>query len=209
MFTGIVEARAPVKRVERRESGLRAWIAGPDGFDAALGQSIAVSGACLTVAGFADPASGASLPMSRPGADLVFDLSAETLERTWLGDVRVGRQVNLERALRLGDRLDGHLVSGHVDGRARIAKIGDARDRGVRMELEAEPGFERYLVDKGSVTIDGVSLTVVAPRQRKFAVALIPLTLERTTLGSAEVDQLVNLEVDMIAKWIERLMPPR
>jgi riboflavin synthase len=209
MFTGIVEACAPVKRLERRESGLRVWLAPPDAFEASIGQSIAVSGACLTVAGFADPESGASLPMPRPGADLVFDLSSETLERTWFADLRVGRKVNLERALRLGDRLDGHLVSGHVDGRARIVSIADARDGGARVELEADAGFERYLVDKGSVTIDGVSLTVVSPRGRGFAVALIPLTLERTTLGSSEPDQIVNLEIDMIAKWIERLIPAR
>jgi riboflavin synthase len=155
-----------------------------------------VSGACLTVA-------------EAPGEDLAFDLSAETLARTWLGALEAGGEVNLERAMRLSDRLDGHLVSGHVDGRGRISDVRDAGDGGRTVAIEVEPGFERYLVDKGSVAVDGVSLTVVSPRGRTFDVALIPVTLEKTTLGRAEPGRAVNLEADAIGKWVERLLRAR
>ena len=159
------------------------------------GRSVAVSGACLTVA--ADPGVG--------GSGLVFDLSSETLERTWLGRLRPGSKVNLERAMRLSDRLDGHLVAGHVDGVGRIAKIEDSRDGGRLIVFEVERELEKYIVDKGSIAIDGISLTVVGPRGRSFRVAVIPETLRKTTLGSARVGDPVNVEVDLVAKWIEKL----
>ncbi len=113
--------------------------------------------------------------------------------------------VNLERALCLGDRLDGHMVSGHVDGAGRVTAIQDVGDGGRVITFEVDPGLERYLVDKGSISLDGVSLTVVRPKGRQFDVALIPLTLELTNLGAAEVGTPVNVEADMIGKWIERL----
>lgn len=209
MFTGLIEACVALRRVETRGSGLRAWVPTPPGFQARLGQSIAVSGACLTVAGAANPRNGAETSVGIAGADLVFDLSSETLARTWFGGARSGDEVNLERAMQLGDRLDGHLVAGHVDGRARIVSIEDARDGGTKMAFEVEPDLARYLIEKGSITIDGVSLTVVRPRGARFDVALIPQTLERTSLARARVGQTVNVEADMIGKWIERLARER
>ncbi|MDZ4772454.1 MAG: riboflavin synthase [Planctomycetota bacterium] len=192
MFTGLIEACVPVTAIEPLGTGLRVTLRAPEGlFAAAKGQSIAVSGACLTHVG-----------SETAGAPLVFELSEETLERTWFRALAPGKRVNLERALRLGDRLDGHLVAGHVDGAGRICAIEPWSDGGARLVVEVPAGFERYLLDKGSITIDGVSLTVVSPCERTFAVALIPLTLAKTTLGEARVGDLVNLEADMVGKWI-------
>jgi len=196
LFTGLVEARSSVRRTLARGAGLRVWVARPPGFDPRRGDSVCVSGACLSVA--EDPS----------GADLVFDLSEETLARTWFRSLRPGTEVNLERSMRLSDRLDGHLVSGHVDGGGRCAEVADSNDGGRRLTIEVDPSLERYLVDKGSVALDGVSLTVVRPRGRVFDVALIPITLEKTTLGSAAPGVPVNVEADLIAKWVERLCPP-
>jgi riboflavin synthase len=173
------------------------------------GESVAVSGTCLTVAGLADPEDGREVAWGTPGADMIFDLSAETLECTWFGDLEVGRAVNLERALALGDRLGGHMVSGHVDGRGRIAAIKDVGDGGRIFTFEVEPAFVTYLVKKGSVSVDGISLTVVEPQGRCFEVAIIPTTLERTSLGTAVVDQPIHLEADMVGKWIEHLLQER
>lgn len=198
MFTGLVEARVPVLAFESRGTGARLVLPrpGPD-FDSALGDSIAVSGACLTVAAYGG------------AGELCFDLSKETLDCTWFGELAPGRVVNLERSLRLGDRLGGHLVSGHVDGGAAVDYLEDSGDGGLRFGVEVDLGLERYLVEKGSVTLDGVSLTVVEPRGRRFWVALIPVTLEHTSLGSARVGQRLNVETDAVGKWIERLMPER
>ena len=206
MFTGIVEAAVPVLRFEPRGRGARLELAAPAAaYDVAAGDSICVSGACLTLAELRpDPAGG-------PPA-LAFDLSSETLERTWFGALAVlppGRRVNLERALQLGDRLGGHLVSGHVDGLGRLLAIEDSADGGARLEFEVAPGLERYLIDKGSIALDGASLTVVAPRGRRFHAALIPFTLAQTSLGSAALGDPVHVEVDLVGKWIERLMPGR
>jgi riboflavin synthase len=199
MFTGLVEARVPVRTLEPRGAGARLVVASPGaGFEVAAGDSIAVSGCCLTVA---EPPAG-------PGAELAFDLSSETLERTWLGDLEPGRTVNLERALRLGDRLGGHMVSGHVDGLARVVSIEGDRQGGWEFRFEVAEGLERFLVDKGSVTLDGISLTVVEPRGRVFRVAVIPVTFDETSLGLAEPGQAVNLEADLVAKWIERFVRP-
>ena len=200
MFTGIVEAAVPVQALEVQGSGARLVLPRPQGlpepFEADLGDSIAVSGCCLTVAAF--------------GADgsLAFDLSAETLDRTWFRALEPGRRVNLERSVRLSDRLGGHLVSGHVDGGAQVVSIRDAGDGGRVFTFEVDPGLERYLIEKGSVTLDGISLTVVEPRDRRFDVAVIPVTLEVTSLGQAQPGQRLNVEADLIGKWVEKLVGP-
>lgn len=196
MFTGIVEGSVPVLSFESRGSGARLVLATPDitDWDVGEGDSIAVCGACLTVAGFAD-------------GGMVFDLSSETLERTWFHGLAPGRRVNLERAMKLGERLDGHMVSGHVDGGGTVVGIEDVGDGGAELAFELDEGLEKWLIEKGSVTLDGVSLTVVEPRGRRFKVAAIPLTLELTNLGEARVGQRVNVEADLVGKWIERLLP--
>jgi len=204
MFTGLVEARVQVRRVLPQGAGLRLQLARPGlEFDAARGDSIAVSGCCLTVASFAQVGD------SPADSDFVFDLSAETLARTWFSERSEGRWVNLERSLRLGDRLGGHLVSGHVDGLAEVLSVTPTGDGGVRMVVEVEQGLERYMVHKGSIALDGVSLTVVEPEGRRCALALIPETLERTSLGRASRGDRLHVEADQIGKWIERLLAER
>jgi riboflavin synthase len=155
-----------------------------------------VGGCCLSVSA-----------LGREGRT-TYDLSAETLGLTWLGQLEAGERVNVERSLRLSDRLGGHLVSGHVDALGKVARVEDSQDGGRLLTFQVPAGFERWLVSKGSVTIDGVSLTVVQPRGRRFRVALIPETLRMTTLGEAQVGDPVHLEGDMLGKWVERLLEP-
>jgi riboflavin synthase len=198
VFTGIVEACVPVARFERVGSGARLVLSRPaPGWQVELGDSVAISGCCLTVAKF------------EPDGQLAFDLSAETLARTWFTDLRTGRRVNLERALRIGDRLGGHLVSGHVDGVGVVLASEDSRDGGRVLGIEVPRELARYLIAKGSVTLDGVSLTVVEPHGTRFSVALIPQTLARTTLSDAAPGARVHVEADSIGKWIERLLAER
>jgi riboflavin synthase len=194
MFTGLVEAAVAVAAWEPRGTGARLTLPLPaPGWEVAAGDSVAVSGACLTVV---DP----------PGNTLTFDLSAETLARTWFARLSPGRIVNLERSLRLGDRLGGHLVSGHVDGIGAIEAIADPGDGGRLITFRVPPALERYLLDKGSVTLDGISLTVVNPRGGTFDVAVIPETLAATSLGGAEPGQPVHVEADQVGKWIDHLL---
>ncbi len=205
MFTGLIESCVPLRALEARGEGLRMRVASPGpSWDLRAGSSIAVSGSCLTLVEGADPATGAALPVGTPGADLVFDLSAETLRRTWFGRAQAGRRVNLERAMLLSDRLDGHLVSGHVDGVGRVVEVADTRDGGRRLRFEVEPRLSVYLLDKGSVTLDGVSLTVVDPVGARFDVAVIPATLGRTSLETADVGDEVHVEADLVGKWVVR-----
>lgn len=196
MFTGLVETCSPVRRCLPRGTGLAVWIAVPEGWGPGIGDSICISGACLSVAAL-------------ERGEMLFELSQETLARTWLASVAPGDEVNLERAMRLSDRLDGHLVSGHVDGQGRVVAAHDSGDAGRRISVEVPEAFQRWLVDKGSVAVDGVSLTVVEPRGRLFDVAVIPITLQKTTLGNAAPGRVVNLEADPIGKWIERLLSAR
>ena len=206
MFTGIVQACVAVRQWEPRDGGGRLRVPAPSAtFAPALGDSVAVSGVCLTVVGSVDPATGEPAD-GRPGADLLFDLSAETLARTWFAELAPDVPVNLEPAARFGDPVGGHLVQGHVDGRGRIVAVGPADAVGCTITFEVDAGLERYVVDKGSITLDGISLTVVAPRGRQFDVAVIPETLERTTLGQASAGRPINVEADSIGKWIDHLL---
>ncbi|HEX6968332.1 MAG TPA: riboflavin synthase [Micromonosporaceae bacterium] len=196
MFTGIVEELGEVVRTVGAADAALIAVRGPMvTSDARHGDSIAVNGVCLTV-------------VEVTGDVFTADVMGETLRRTALGDLRPGDPVNLERAATLGSRLGGHLVQGHVDGVGEI--IG--REPGhhwetVRFSLPA--GLARYLVVKGSITVDGVSLTVVDLGDDWFSVGLIPTTLKLTTLGHKGVGARVNLEVDVIAKYVERLMGAR
>ena len=196
MFTGIVEELGRVKSVTANDGGARLVIdAETVRSDAQLGASIAVNGCCLTVV---------ALDERTWSADAVI----ESLARTNLGDLAPGDAVNLERPVRLADRLGGHLVQGHVDGTGTVRAREPQPDGSTLVSVGAPPAVMRYVVHKGSITVDGVSLTVARRADDAFAVALIPHTLAVTTLGIREVDALVNLEVDLIAKYVEALLAP-
>jgi riboflavin synthase len=196
MFTGIVETTGRVARIDPRGGDVRLLIdAGTlDLGDVAIGDSVAVSGVCLTAVAIED------------ARTLAFDVSIETLSRTSLGSLVAGVRVNLEKALRLADRLGGHFVSGHVDGLGRVAAIEpDARSQ--RWTFELPPDLARYAAPKGSIAIDGVSLTVNEAEGARFGVNLIPHTIDVTTLGDRKIGDAVNIEVDMIMRYVERLFP--
>ena len=194
MFTGLVEDLGRLAKLERRADALLLFIEGErlPLSEIELGDSLAVDGVCLTVT-------------AREENRLQVLAGAETLSRTTLSERRTGDRVHLERALRVGDRLGGHLVSGHIDG---IARVSGRRDRGANLELDFELPAEllRYVVAKGSITIDGVSLTVNAVRDRAVGVALIPHTQKNTALATKAVGAGANIEVDMIGKYVERLL---
>jgi riboflavin synthase len=193
MFTGIVQAIGEVRSITPRGGDVELLIAAPDlGLDSvALGDSISVSGCCLTV--------------TRLTADsFAADASLETLQVTTLGRWRTGQRVNLEKALCAGQPLGGHYVTGHVDGIAVVARAApDARS--LRVDFDVPEPLARYIARKGSVCIDGVSLTVNAVEQARFGINLIPHTLAVTTLGACQEGTQVNLEVDIIARYLERL----
>lgn len=194
MFTGIVQSVGSVVAIEPRGGDLRLGIAAPELLDGtlALGDSVAVSGCCLTV-------------VAHEHDRLQFDVSNETLALTTLGALRIGARVNLEPALRLADRLGGHLVTGHVDGLGRIAAIApDARSQ--RWRIEAPAALARFIAAKGSVCVEGASLTVNAVDANLFEVNLIPHTLAHTTFGDRHVGDPVNLEVDLLARYVARLL---
>jgi riboflavin synthase len=195
MFTGLIADRGTVRALERDDDGARLRIQTTLAPQLHEGDSIAVNGVCLTATAVAGDA---------------FDAQAmdETLRRSSLGELREGSPVNLELALRAGDRLGGHVVQGHVDGTGTVTEI---RAEGISrvLEIDVEPRLLRYLVEKGSVALDGVSLTVSALHDDGFSVSLIPETLERTTLGSLRQGGAVNVEVDILAKHVERLLAAR
>ena len=193
MFTGIVEGTGEIATVEATEEGRRLRIrTGLDFDDLHHGQSISVSGVCLTVEAFDDDWFE------------VF-LAAETVEKTYLGSLGVGDPVNLERAMPADGRFDGHLVQGHVDGTARIEAIERVGDDW-RFTFALPGEHTQYVVSKGSVTLDGISLTVAERRDEAFDVAIIPTTYDVTTLASKSVGDPVHLEVDVVAKYVERML---
>jgi riboflavin synthase len=195
MFTGIVEELGEVVGIETLGDSARLAIRGPlVTQDAVHGASIAVNGVCLTV-------------VDRTADVFTADVMKETLDRSGLGALEPGSRVNLERPVRLADRLGGHLVQGHVDGTGVIL----SRDPGERWDVVAislPAELARYVVVKGSITVDGISLTVVEAAADRFTVGLIPTTLALTTLGHKGPGDPVNLEVDVVAKYVERLMAP-
>jgi riboflavin synthase len=193
MFTGIVEELGAVAAIEPGEDSARLTVRGPlVTADATHGASIAVNGVCLTV-------------VSHDDGEFTVDVMAETLRRSGLGALRTGDRVNLERAMAAGGRFGGHIVQGHVDGTGQILdrQPGD-RWEVVRFSLPED--LARYVVEKGSITVDGVSLTVASVDDSSFTVSLIPTTLDLTTLGHKEIGEPVNLEVDVLAKYVERLL---
>ena len=192
MFTGIVEERGEVVDVEQVPNAARLTVAGPVvAADAKHGDSIAVNGVCLTVVAVA-------------GGRFTVDVVNETLERSSLDKIHVGDRVNLERAMAVGDRLGGHIMQGHVDGTGVFL----SRDAVGLTRFAMPERLAKYVVEKGSIAVDGVSLTVVEAGVDQFAVALIPTTLSLTTLGEREQGDQVNLEVDVLAKYVERLASP-
>jgi len=206
MFTGIVEEIGEVVDVRRTEEVLVLTVRGPlVATDARLGDSIAVSGVCLTVVDtLAGRAVGDPVDRSDGAGDFRVELVPETLARSSLAGVAVGTRVNLERAVAVGGRLGGHIVQGHVDGVGTLrSRNPGARSDELRFTLP--PDLSRYVVEKGSITVDGVSLTVASTHGETFTVALIPTTLAHTTLGARAVGDTVNLEVDVLAKYVERL----
>jgi riboflavin synthase len=200
MFTGIITGVGEVVSVRRERGGARLEIRPPPRYGRfERGESVAVSGVCLTAI--------------RGGRRLVADISAETLRRSTLGQLRPGRVVNLERALAWGDRLSGHFVLGHVDGVCRLLSVaGTGNSRTLRFSIPA--GMSRFVVEKGSVALDGVSLTVAGRGSREFRAAIIPETRRRTTLGQARAGARLNFEADVFARygaagWRRRISRPR
>lgn len=193
MFTGIVETVGTVRGIEGQRERARLRVEAPGIVEGlALGASVAVNGACLTVTAVR-------------GAEVQFDAVRETLDRTALGELRAGARVNLERALRADARLDGHLVQGHVDATGRVRAVEQAGDD-VRLRVACDADFAELLVEKGSVAVDGVSLTVVGVEEAGFDVALIPHTLAVTTLGERRSGDRVNLEADVLGKYVRRYL---
>jgi riboflavin synthase len=191
MFTGIVEEVGRVVSLDKARLTVSCEVVRRD---APIGASVAVNGTCLTVVG-------------NRGDELAFDLSEETLGRTALRRIESGARVNLERPVTLGARLGGHLVQGHVDGEGEIRALKPDPTGGALLTVRVPPDLSRYVVEKGSIAIDGVSLTVAGVSLGpNVSIALIPHTLAATTLGDAEPGDPVNLEVDVIAKYVERLM---
>lgn len=192
MFTGLVEATGTVAAVERLGEGARLSVEASLAAELSDGDSVAVNGVCLTARG-AGPDSFAA------------DVMAETLRRSSLAPLTAGDEVNLELPVRAGDRLGGHVVQGHVDG---VGQVASTADEGFARIVRVAAGEDllRYVVEKGSIAIDGVSLTVSAVDGEAFEVSLIPETLERTTLGALAPGRSVNLEVDVLAKYVEKLV---
>lgn len=193
MFTGLIESQGIVTRIDRVSGGAQVEVYAPDfGRDMAIGDSVAVDGACLTIVKFIRGA-------------FVADVSGETLDHTTLGGLRQGSKVNLERALRLSDRLGGHIVTGHVDGVGRIVQRHVAANS-TAYQFKAPIEVVDYLVPKGSVAVDGISLTIAQVKGDQFAVAIVPHTEQVTTLAEKPIGASVNVEADVMAKYVLRFV---
>lgn len=194
MFTGIIEATGTVAALASKADGLRIHINSGklDLGDVKLGDSIAVNGVCLTA-------------VDLPGDGFWADVSTETLKRTSLAALRVGSRINLEKAMAAGDRFGGHMVSGHVDGMGQIVSRND-EGRFVRFKLRAPEELAKYIAEKGSITVDGTSLTVNAVDGNDFVLTIVPHTIQETIISDYAVGTRVNLEVDLVARYLERLL---
>ncbi len=194
MFTGLIREIGTVEGIERGEAGAHLSIAAQLADELGAGDSVAVSGVCLTATAL------------RPGG-FEADVMNQTLELTSLGDLGTGTRVNLEPAMRASDRLGGHIVQGHVDATAEVLEV---RDDGFakRVRIELPGGLERFLIEHGSIALDGVSLTVAGVDSSVIEVSLIPETLERTTLGETAAGRRINVEIDLLARYAERLLQP-
>jgi riboflavin synthase len=194
VFTGLIREVGKVVSLEGGPAGVRLTIAAPStAAGAQIGDSVAIDGVCLTV-------------VAATGDTLSFDAVPETLERTSLGTLQDGSRVNVEPALRAGEPLGGHYVQGHVDGAGSVRSV-EPEGEGKRIWFDAQPDLLRYVVEKGSIAVQGTSLTVAALDAGGFGVALIPHTLGATTLGELEPEDPVNLEADVLAKYVEKLLP--
>jgi riboflavin synthase len=196
VFTGIIRELGRVESVNGESTGIRLRVVAPvTASSTAAGDSVAVNGVCLTA-------------VEVEGGVLAFEAVPETLRRSSLSRLAEGGSVNIEPAVRAGEPLGGHIVQGHVDGVGRVLRL-EPEGEGARLTVEAPPELLRYVVDKGSLTVEGVSLTIAALAADSFEIALVPHTLQVTTLGSLAPDDEVNLEVDVLAKYVERLLEAR
>ncbi len=198
MFTGLVETLGKVTSVEKTGNGIRLSLKPLTDFEVQLGDSISVNGVCLTVT------KGVS-KYDPENSELIFDISPETIRSTNFGELSISDNVNLERALRLSDRLGGHMVTGHVDG---VSTISDKRLSGeyTFYKFESSDNILKYVVKKGSIAVDGISLTVTEVDNRSFSVAIIPHTLKATNIGDKRIGYKVNVEVDIIGKYVEKFL---
>ncbi len=193
MFTGIIENKGKVLRVEYHGQGKRLTLELPENLtDVQPGDSININGACLTV-------------VEKKGQTIGLDLSTETLQKTVLGDLKGGDFVNLERALKLTDRLGGHIVTGHIDGMGVIVEKRKETDF-IHLRIRIPKAISRYVVQKGAIAIDGISLTVNECQEEKVQLALIPYTIEKTTLVEKRVGDRVNVEADILGKYVEKML---
>lgn len=191
MFTGIITHIGEIARIDKDRGDWRVFVkTDMDGADIAIGASIACSGCCLTV-------------VSKENGELAFDVSAESLSKTIIGSWAVGTKINLERSLKMGDEMGGHIVSGHVDALAEIESIEQEGDSH-RVRIVVPEEFERFIASKGSITLDGISLTVNDVQGRRFGVNIIPHTWTHTTFGQRKVGDKMNMEIDMLARYVAR-----